>query len=158
MYGRGAIVGLDPVGVAPLPARFALGELLVELPGIEHDQPGQLGGAVRAMDRTGKAFADEHGQQTAVVQMGVGQHDRIQLGRLERERNAVADSFIRAALEHAAVDEDLGTAGFEQELRPGDGRRAAQEVEVHTRMVPPRRHRSRGRPVCSGCVGFVAVR
>ena len=68
-----------------------------------------------------------------MVEMGVGQQDRVELGRLERERDPVPDRFVRAALEHPAVDQDPGAIGDEQELRAGDGGRAAEELDVHGR-------------------------
>ena len=105
-----------------------------------------------------KALPYEHGQEPAVVKMRMRQDDRVQLRRLEREWHAVANRLVRAALEHPAVDEDLGSAGVEQELGTGDGRCAAEEVQVHPEMVPPRAVRACGPPVCSGRVGFVAVR
>ena len=61
----------------------------------------------------------------------MGQQDGVELARVERERDPVADRFVRAALEHPAVDEDPGPLGVEQELRAGDGRRATEEVDLH---------------------------
>ena len=63
--------------------------------------------------------------------MGVGQEHGVELGRFERERDPVPDRLVRAPLEHAAVDEHPRPFGDEQELRPGDGRRATEEVDVH---------------------------
>ena len=53
------------------------------------------------------------------------------LCRVEAERDPVADRLVRAALEHAAVDQDPGPLGLEEELRTGDGGRATQEVDLH---------------------------
>ena len=61
----------------------------------------------------------------------MGQQDRVELGRVEGERDPVADRLVRAALEHAAVDEDLRALGDQQELRAGDGGGAAEELDVH---------------------------
>src|SRR5262249_52010441 len=47
--------------------------------------------------------------------------------RFVRERNVVADSFLGCALEHAAVDQDLGLIGLEQVLGTGHGLGRAQE-------------------------------
>ena len=73
-----------------------------------------------------------------MVEMRVGQQDGVELVRVERERDAVADRFVRAALEHPAVDEDAGLRGLEQVLRAGDGRGATEEVDLHGRMVTAR--------------------
>jgi hypothetical protein len=74
-----------------------------------------------------------------VVEVGVGQEDRVEGLGVEAERHAVPDRFIRAALEHPAIDEDPGLVGDEQELGAGDGRGATQEVDLHRRIVPRNR-------------------
>ena len=61
--------------------------------------------------RAAIAGLDQQRQQAAMVEMGVGQQDGVELVRVERERDAVADRFVRAALEHPAVDEDPGPVG-----------------------------------------------
>ncbi len=111
-----AVVARGPLRVALLPASLALGELLVEVSGVEEDEGSQLDRAGGGVDRPAESLADQHGQEAAMVQVGVGQHDRIQLGRVERERDPVADRLVGAALEHAAVDEDAGPIGRQQEL------------------------------------------
>ena len=75
-----------------------------------------------------------------MVEVGMGQEDGVEVGRLEGERDPVADRFVRAALEHPAVDEDPGPLGDEQELRAGDGRRATEEVDLHGAHGDRRRH------------------
>ena len=135
LVGFLAVVGRDLVRVALLPAGLALGELLVELAGVEQDERGQLDRAGGGVDPAAIALLDQQRQQPAMVEVGVGQQDRIELARVERERDPVADRLVRAALEHPAVDEDPRPVGVEQELGPGDGRGATEEVDVHARMV-----------------------
>src|SRR5258708_25452274 len=94
--------------MALLPAGLALGELLMELARIEQDQGGQLDRSGRRVNGPPIPLLDEERKQSAVVEMGVGQEHRIQAGRIERERNPVANGFIWAALEHAAIDQDPG--------------------------------------------------
>ncbi len=133
LVGLLAVVGLDLVGVALLPARVALGELLVELARVEQDQGRQLDRSGGRVDRAAVPGLHSSGQQPAVVEVGVGQQHRVELGRVERERDPVADRFVRAALEHAAVDQDPGPLGDEQELRARDRGGAAEELDVHRR-------------------------
>ena len=135
LVGFTLVVRDDLVGVALLPARLALGELLVELARVEQDERGQLDGAGGGVDRSFVPVLDQQRQQAAVVEMGMGQQHGVEIGRIEGERDAVADRFVRAALEHPAIDEDLGPLGDEQVLRAGDGRRAAEEGDLHGRMV-----------------------
>ena len=66
-----------------------------------------------------------------MVQVGVRQEHGVKLGGFEGEWDPVADRFVRASLEHPAVDEDAGLLRDEQELRAGDGGRATQEVDLH---------------------------
>jgi hypothetical protein len=72
-----------------------------------------------------------------VVEVGVGQQDRVDRRRVVRERNAVPDGLVRAALEHAAVDEDAGAVGDEQELRAGNRRGPAEKVDLHSQRIVP---------------------
>ncbi len=122
----------------PLPACFALRELLLEVPGVEKDELGELACAVGRDDWPAEAFVDDVGNQPAVVEMSVGQEDRVERRRVEPERDPVPDGLVRAALEHPAVDEDSRPLGDEQELGAGDGRGAAEEVDLHRRIVPRR--------------------
>ncbi len=129
--GFAAVVGLDLVGVALLPARLALGELLVELARVEEDERRELDRARRRVDRAAVAGLDQQRDEAAMVEVGMGQEHGVEVGCIEGERDPVADRFVRAALEHPAVDEDPGPLGDEQELRAGDGRRATEEVDLH---------------------------
>ena len=131
-----------PFGVLPLPARLALRELLLELAGVEEDQPGQLAGALRRDDPAAIALVHDVRDQSAVVEVGVGQEHDVERARVVGERHAIPHRLVRAALEHPAVDQDAGAAGLEEVLRAGDGGRATEEVEVHPRSVPagPLRH------------------
>ena len=129
------IVGRDELRVALLPAGVALRELLVEVAGVEQHDRGQLHGARRGVDRARVALASQDRQQPAVVEVGVRQEDGVQLGWFEVERDPVPDRLVGTALEHAAVDEHASPRRDEEELRPGHGGRAAEEVDLHQRMV-----------------------
>ena len=118
-----------------LPARLALRELLVQPSRIEQHEVGQLDRPACRVDGSAEAFAHGDRQQAAVIEVGVGQENRVEPRGIESQRDAVADRLVRAALEHAAVDQDARTLGREQEARAGYGRRATQEVDVHRRMV-----------------------
>ncbi len=135
LVGLAPVVGLDLVGMPLLPARLALGELLVELAGVEQDERRQLDRAGGGVDGAAISALDQQRQQAAVVEMGMGQEDGVEIGRMEGERDAIADRFVRAALEHPAIDEDLCPLGDEQVLRAGDGGRATEEGDLHGRMV-----------------------
>jgi hypothetical protein len=109
----------------------------VELAGVEQHEGRQLDRPGRGVDRAGIALLDEERQQAAVVEMRVGHQHRVQLARFEGERDPVADGLVRAALEHAAVDEDARSRGLDEVLRAGDGGRATEEVDLHGFPVRP---------------------
>jgi len=111
LVGLLLVVGGDGVGVTLLPARLALGELLVELARVEEDEAGQLDRPGGGVDGASVAVLDEEREEAAMVEMGVGQQDGVELLRVVRERDPVADRFVGAALEHPAVDEDLRPFG-----------------------------------------------
>ena len=121
------------IGVAAPEARLALGELLLQLARIEQHQAGQFDRARGGEDGSLEAARHDVRNQAAVVEVGVGEQDGVQLGRVVGERDAVADCLVGAALEHAAIDQDPGPAGGQQELRAGDRGRRAQELELHHR-------------------------
>ena len=131
-------------GMAALPAGLALGELLVEPARVEQDQASPAR-SCRPWHGSGrvKPSLDQERQEAAVVEVGMRQQDGVEVGRLERERDPVADRLVRAALEHAAVDQDARPLGDEQELRAGDGRRAAEETDLHRRHGDSRACRTR---------------
>src|SRR3989454_3674514 len=69
--------------------------------------------------------------EPAVIQMRLREQERVDLARRIGERHAVADHIVRAALEHAAVDEHARPVGLEQILRSRHCPRRAQKVQTH---------------------------
>ena len=128
VVGRAAGIALGVAG-------RALGELLLELGRVEQHEPGELGGRRGADDGAAEALVDEQRQEAAVVEVGVGQDDGVERRRVEAQRHVVADRLVGAALEHAAVDEDLGPAGVDEVAGPGHGPRAAEEGQLHAPIV-----------------------
>ena len=86
----------------------------------------------REVDRAAEAVAHDQREEPAVVEVGVGDQDRVEL---RRRRSPSGTRFridlVRAALEHPAVDQDLGAFGGQEEAGARDGRRAAEEGELH---------------------------
>src|SRR5664279_5083822 len=118
---------------------MALRKLLLELARVEEHQGGQFDGALGGVDRAVEALRHYVWNQSAVVQMGMGQDDRVEAGRVVREGNSIAHLLVRPALKHAAVDENLGPLGGEQELGSGHGIGSAEEAYFHTRILTRRR-------------------
>ena len=127
----GSVICLDEVRVALLPARLALGELLVQVSRVEQHERRQLDGPGGRVDRARVAGLDEQRQATAMVEVRMGQHDRVELRRIEPERDPVPDRLVGAALEHPTIDQDLRSIGGDEELRAGDGGGPTEEVDLH---------------------------
>src|SRR5256886_4455239 len=79
--------------------------------------------------------------EPAVVEMRVREQERVDLARLIGEGHAVADHVVRAALEHAAVDEHPRSVGLEQILRtrhrPGRAEKVQAHLGHHGSAMPP---------------------
>jgi len=127
--------GLRIRRMPPLPAPVPLRELLLEPAAVHQDDLRELGCRARQVDRAGEALPDDDGQEPAMVEVRVGDEDRVKLGRVVPERDAVPDRLVRRALEHPAVDQDLRAGGREQEAGAGDGARATEKLEVHPRRA-----------------------
>src|SRR5438132_11471539 len=69
--------------------------------------------------------------ELSVIDMLVREHELVDLARRVVERHAVADHIVRAALEHAAVDEHARSIGLEQILRTCHRPRRAEKVQAH---------------------------
>src|SRR6185436_19280545 len=89
--------------VAALPRIARL--LFLELGGILEHERGERPRRSGAPDRSAESFGDELRQQPAVIEVGVGEEDAVELARLEGKRLAVARFELFVALVLAAVDE-----------------------------------------------------
>ena len=139
---RGLVALLLPgrdVGMPGGPVAVPLGVFLLELAGVEQDQRGQLYGAAGRIDGALEAFGDYVRNEAAMVEMGVGQDDCVQRGRVVGQGNAVAHDLVRAALEHAAIDQQPGPLRGEEELGSGNGVGSAEELDFHVLILPSRR-------------------
>src|SRR6266853_4543193 len=79
----------------PLPARLPLRELLLQLPGVEEDQLGELARAPGRKDSTPVSLVDDVWDQPAMVQMGMCEEHHVEGRGVIRERNPVADCLVR---------------------------------------------------------------
>src|SRR5438270_12920076 len=66
-----------------------------------------------------------------MMEMRVREQERVDLVRQVGERHAIMDHVVRAALEHAAVDEHARPVGLEQILRTCHRPRRAEKVQAH---------------------------
>jgi hypothetical protein len=102
----------------------ALGIGLLDPPGIGEHVFEQIGGRLSAPDPAAEAFGHQPRQEPRMVDVGVGQHHRIDLAWVEAEGAGVQALERTRALEHPAIDQH--------------SRRAEGEFVARTR------HRARG--------------
>lgn len=97
----------------------------------EHDG-GQAARSMCGVNRAFKAILDQLGKPSAVVDVGMGQYDTIYLSGFE-EKHAITDDISRvAALEQAAVQQDLeAIVECKQVAGSGDLAGCAAEFDVH---------------------------
>lgn len=74
----------------------------------------------RAEDAAAESLRNEPGQEAAMVQMRVGQDDRVDAGRVERQGGPVPKAKLLQALEQSAVDEHTMVADIQQMFGAGD--------------------------------------
>ncbi len=85
----------------------------------QHDR-AKVDGGKCCVDRAAEAEPHHFGKEAAVIDMGMGEDDRIDRLWAEREVAVVKLLLGFRALEKAAVDEDPGMAGFEFVARARD--------------------------------------
>src|SRR5215471_5292474 len=81
--------------------------LLLQMAGVRQDHRAEVDGRRRGIDRSGKALLDEPGNPTAMVQVGMGENDSIDLAGRDRCILPVSLSPFFVALEYATVNQDL---------------------------------------------------
>ena len=80
------------------------GVLLLDLGAVGEHDAEQVAGRRGAVDRPGEPLADERRQVAAVVDVGVAEHDRVDLVRVEREVGVALPGLLAAALVQPAVE------------------------------------------------------
>src|SRR5215468_3555526 len=109
----------------------------LQVAGVGQDDPAQVDGRRRRVDRAGETFFHEAWNPSAVVKMSVREDHGIDLARGNRQLFPVAFSPLFLALKQAAIDEDLNSLpaiavkrSVDQMLRPGHRTGRAKELNV----------------------------
>ncbi len=105
--------------------------LLLDMAGVEKNDPGHVGGGLGRHDAPGEAVPDEERQASAVVQVGVGQQAGVDVPGRHGKRLPVAVEEGPLLVE-PAIDEQPRAAGFEQGAGARDLAVGSQEFQ---RMV-----------------------
>ena len=98
-------------------------------PGVRQHDPAEVLRARRAEDTSAEPVRDEPRQIADVIEVGVRQHDGVDLGRGDRQILPVALAQLLQPLEQPGVDQNLLRAGVEQILRAGYRARGAEECQ-----------------------------
>jgi hypothetical protein len=130
--GRGVLLGvvrLDlVVGVLPVPV---LGVFLLNPAAVLEHDGSQVAGRRRRVDRPGKALLDQVRQVAAVVDVGVAEDDRLQLGGRDGEVAVGLSRLAAMALVQAAIDGQPTPAGLDVVHRARDLPGGPVEQQVH---------------------------
>jgi hypothetical protein len=135
-----------------LPIRVAR-VLLLEAAGVRQEDLAEVAGRRCTERGSGEPIAYECGQESAVIDVGVGEDDGRERLRLDRERSPVAQSQLFHPLVEATVDQESFPIGLEQVLRARDGARCAQEGQLHGRVSA-----REALPASTGCPNTVWLR
>jgi hypothetical protein len=103
---------------------------------VAHHDRGQLGGRRCAADRSGESPRLEQRESSAVVQVGVREHDGGELVAAHEPTEhliSVAALDLRRALMQSEVDEQRGAGALQQRGRTRDLAGGAKKGELHER-------------------------
>ena len=90
-----------------------------------------------------EALGDEAREISAVIDVGVSEHDGCDAGRVGHGGVPVTFPQLAQTLEDAAVDEHAAPTGGEQELRTSDSSGATDELQRRCRVSHHARTSSR---------------
>ena len=114
-------LGVERQGRPVLAPAIGVGvqRLLFEQVGaVGEDDLGQPRRRFGGIDRAGPSVPGQHREVPGVVQVGVGQDDRVEVVEVEWHRSPVAAAQTRQSLEHPAVDQQLARPVSTRNLLP----------------------------------------
>ena len=106
-----------------------LGFGLLNVGGIHEHNPAQVAGCLGGVDGAGEAVLAQLRQHTGVVDVGMGQEHRLNIGGLYRQGDILEN--IRPLL-HTAVHQIVTGANFQQRAAASDFVGSADELDLHT--------------------------
>ncbi len=112
-------------------AVFALHLRLLDIGAVSQHDLAEVFGRRSGVDGAAEAFLEQFGKQTAVVDMGVCKHDRVDIGRVKGKLPVVSLLQSLAALIQAAVDENPLVCHCNQKCRSGDRLCGTAELQTH---------------------------
>ena len=116
------------LGLAP--AVDALDVVLLDVRRVAKHQVAEVDSGGRGVDAAAEALPDERRQVAAVVHMGVGEDDRLDVGGTEREVAVALEGLLAVALEGSAVEEEAMAVPVHEVHGAGGGLSGAEELEI----------------------------
>ena len=98
-----------------------LGVLFLNVRTVHEHEPAEVGGGGSGENFPFESVPAQHRNNAGVVNVRMADHQRIHATGEESKTGVVINSFVAAALEHAAFDEEPLTVHFEQMPRTGGG-------------------------------------
>lgn len=102
------------------------GILLLQIAAVFKDQLGHIARGLGCEDAAAKAVAHQLRQIAGMVEMGMGQHDGVDAGGLDRQGLPIQLAQVLEALEQATVDQDALSIMSQEMFRASDGAGTAQ--------------------------------
>ena len=110
--------------------------LLLQVPAVGEQQPGELARRLRAHDPSHHALGAQARKKAGMIDVGVRQDHGVELSR--RPRFPISQAQLLAALEQARVDQDaFARRRGEEVARSGDGLGGAKESDRGHRVTLP---------------------
>ena len=100
--------------------------LLLQPGTVEQDQLGHVARGLRAVDFAAEPVQYQSRQVAAMVEVGMGQHHRIDVARRHVQALPVEFTQVLQSLEQATIDQDACVATGEQVLGAGDSAGSAE--------------------------------
>ena len=104
---------------------------LLEVGGVEQDEAREFAGGGGGQDFAAKTAPDEQRQAPAMVEMGVGQQNEVDLARRKAEILRIFLLDAPPALIEPAIDQDFAARRLQQMAGAGDAAIGAVEGKSH---------------------------
>ena len=115
-------------GVLGEPVSIGVGRVLfLDASGIGQNDAAEIERPCRAEHATAKPLRHETRQIPAMIEVGMRQHDRIDVGRPNRKRLPIPFAQFLQPLEEPGINQHPGGAGVEQVFGAGHRPRGSQE-------------------------------
>ena len=114
-----------------------LGFLFLDVRRIRQHHRKQVAGGAGGMDRALEAQCDQSRQQAGMVDVGMGEQDKVDGRRIEGKRLVVLGARFAPALEHAAIDQKAHPFVFHQIAGAGHFARRTEKSQFHSGLPSP---------------------